>query len=79
MATKWVGEIVCAWCDAQVRVGIEKDGRGSTYRLICPSCGIMSQVAFHYPAGQQITQILRSSPAVTKAGPVVSKAPRFIE
>ena len=62
MATKWVGTVVCAWCNEPTRAGIEKDGKGSTYRLICDSCGMMGQVAFHYPAGQKITALLRRAP-----------------
>ncbi|MDP6496000.1 MAG: hypothetical protein QGI09_11445 [Dehalococcoidia bacterium] len=58
MATKWVGMLVCQWCGKQARVGIEKEGQGTTYRVMCPECGIMEQVAFHYPAGEKITRIL---------------------
>ena len=61
MATKWVGNIPCRWCPDRTKVGIEKDGLGSTYRVMCSSCGIMIQVGFNYPAGQQITKELRSA------------------
>ena len=59
MATKWLGEIRCRWCDTSAaRVGVEKDGEGKTYRVQCTECGVMSQVAFHYPAGKMIADEL---------------------
>ena len=60
MATKWIGTIACRWCGKRCRVGIEKDGRGNTYRLICSTCGLMGQTAFHYPAGEDLARELAS-------------------
>ena len=59
MATKWVGQIPCGWCDAPAaRTGIERDGEGRTFRVHCRECGLMAQVAFHYPAGRLIAAAL---------------------
>jgi len=58
MATKWIDAIECKWCGRPARVGIEKDGRGNTYRVICNSCGVVVQVGRHYPARERITQLL---------------------
>ena len=58
MGVKWLSKLQCKWCGEAARVGIEKDGRGNTYRIICEGCGIMEQVAFHYPAGVEVTELL---------------------
>ncbi len=58
MATKWIDEIKCLWCEGKARVGIEKDGTGNTYRVMCSGCGVMTQVGKHYPAGEKITQMM---------------------
>ena len=42
--TKWIDEIECPWCEGKARVGIEKDGAGNTYRVMCSECGAMTQV-----------------------------------
>ena len=60
MATKWIDTIECQWCGGQARAGIEKDGKGNTYRVICRSCGIAEQVGMGYPAGQKIDQMLKA-------------------
>ena len=59
IAMKRVGSIPCRWCQNKTKVGIEKDGMGSTYRIMCPGCGVMTQVGFNYPAGQRIAADLR--------------------
>lgn len=59
MATKWVGGVPCRWCQDRAKVGIEKDGLGSTYRVMCPSSGVMTRVGFNYPAGQSLAEDLR--------------------
>ena len=59
MATKWVTELECQWCGEFARVGIEKDGLGNTYRMICDACGIMEQTAFHFPAGEKTTKLIK--------------------
>ena len=58
MAVKWLGEIKCAWCGKNAKAGIEKDGLGRTYRVICPGCGISSQSGFDYPSGRMIAKAL---------------------
>ena len=58
MATKWIGEINCQWCGKSARVGIEKDGQGNTYRVICDFCGISEQAGFTFPAGRKIKELL---------------------
>ena len=58
MATKWIGVLNCRWCDKEARVGIEKEGHGNTYRVICDSCGISEQAGFSIPAGEQIAESL---------------------
>ena len=60
MATKWIDTIKCQWCGGEARAGIERDGHGSTYRVICRSCGISEQAGMAYPAGQKIDQMLKS-------------------
>jgi hypothetical protein len=58
MATKWIDEFECLWCESKARVGIEKDGTGNTCRVMCSGCGAMTQVAKHYPAGKRISQMM---------------------
>ncbi len=48
----------CKWCQGEARVGIEKDGQGQTYRVICAECGISEQAGMNFPAGQEITRIV---------------------
>ncbi len=63
MGTKWAETLIhCRWCGDEARVGIEKDGKGNTYRVMCSTCGIMLQVGFTYPAGLEIATEL-SRPA----------------
>ena len=59
MATKWVSTMDCKWCQGTARVGIEKDGRGQTYRVICAECGISEQAGMSFPAGEEITRFLQ--------------------
>lgn len=54
MAVKWKGEVPCRWCGWPARAGVEKDGEGRTYRVMCPKCGVVSQIAFRAPAGERI-------------------------
>ena len=58
MATKWIGALDCKWCGKEARVGIEKDGHGKTYRVICDSCGISEQAGFSTPAGEAPASLL---------------------
>jgi len=58
LATKWVSTMKCKWCQGEARVGIEKDGQGQTYRVICAECGISEQAGMNFPAGQEITRIV---------------------
>ena len=58
LATKWVSTIECKWCRESARVGIEKDGQGQTYRVMCKTCGINEQAGMTFPAGEQITRDL---------------------
>ena len=60
MATKWIETIACQWCGGEARVGIEKDGLGSTYRVMCRSCGIAEQAGMAFPAGQKIAAIIEA-------------------
>ena len=60
MATKWINTIKCQWCGGEARAGIERDGEGNTYRVICRSCGIAEQVGMGYPAGKKIDQMLKA-------------------
>ena len=60
MATKWIDTLTCQGCGGEARAGIEKDGLGSTYRVLCRSCGISEQVGMGYPAGQKIDQMLKA-------------------
>lgn len=50
--------MVCKWCKGMARVGIEKDGHGQTYRVICAQCGITEQAGMTFPAGEEITRML---------------------
>ena len=59
MATKWINTIKCQWCGGEARAGIERDGEGNTYRVICRLCGIAEQVGMGYPAGQKIAKLLK--------------------
>ena len=61
MATKWIGELACKWCEKESRVGIEKDGEGRTYRVMCGYCGIVEQAGFSTAAGQQIAKALEQA------------------
>ena len=63
MATKWIDTIKCQWCGGEARAGIERDGLGSTYRVICRSCGISEQAGMAYPAGQKIAELLTENEA----------------
>ena len=58
MATKWVGHIKCVWCGGQERVGIEKDGEGRCYRLICNECSVVEQIARDRAAGKMVSELL---------------------
>ena len=58
MATKWEGEITCRWCGYAARAGIEKDGLGRTYRVMCETCGVTAQVGFDTIAGDKIARLL---------------------
>ena len=58
MATMWMGAILCKWCDQQARAGIEKNGQGKTYRVMCRNCGISSQVGMDLPAGRKVALLL---------------------
>jgi hypothetical protein len=72
MATKWIGTVECKWCGHQARAGIEKDGKGQTYRIVCGpiygGCGIMEQVAFHHPAGEEIGRLLKREEVHSESG-----------
>jgi len=59
LATKWVSTMDCKWCQGTARVGIEKDGQGRAYRLICAGCGISEQAGMSFPAGKEITRFLQ--------------------
>ena len=59
MATKWINTITCQWCGGEARAGIEKDGLGNTYRVICRSCGIAEQAGMGFPAGEKIALLLK--------------------
>ena len=61
MATKWIEELACKWCERECRVGIEKDGEGRTYRVMCGYCGIVEQAGFSTSAGQQIAVALKQA------------------
>ena len=61
MATKWIGERACKWCEKESRVGIEKDGEGRTYRVMCGYCGIVEQAGFSTAAGQEIAKALEQT------------------
>jgi len=63
MATKWINTIKCQWCGGEARVGIEKDGLGSTYRVMCKSCGIAEQAGMRFPAGEKIAELLANKRA----------------
>ncbi len=58
MATKWTGTFLCRWCEAKARAGIEKDGKGRTYRVMCPSCGVSEQMGMNQPAGLKVARLL---------------------
>ena len=58
VAVKWMGTIPCRWCGKDARAGIEKDGKGSTYRAICDWCGINEQAGIAFPAGKKIIELL---------------------
>ncbi len=60
MAVKWLGEIQCPWCDGKARAGVEKDGNGRTYRVICVGCGATTQAGRNLPAGRKIAQLLEA-------------------
>ena len=74
MATKWINTIKCQWCGGEARAGIEKDRLGSTYRVLCRSCGIAEQAGMAYPAGQKIGQMLTEKEAAAE-GPLPSVPP----
>ena len=57
MAVKWLGKVRCRYCDAEARVGRERDGLGQTFRVIC-RCGANVQVGIHTPAGEQVAGAL---------------------
>ena len=69
MATKWIGELACRWCEHLARVGIEKDGAGRTYRVHCEHCGVHEQVGMSWPTGKRIAWLLdlMAAPAETVA------------
>ena len=48
----------CPWCGEPARAGIEKDGLGKTYRLICDTCGLNAQVGIRTPAGRKVKNAL---------------------
>ena len=60
MAVFWKGRMLCPWCQESARVGIEKDGIGKTYRLICDTCGLNAQVGMRTPAGRKVASALYS-------------------
>ena len=60
MATRWIDTIKCQMCGGEARTGVEKEGQGSTHRVICRSCGIAEHVGMGYFAGQKIDQMLKA-------------------
>ena len=70
MATKWMGTILCRWCDGEAKAGIEKDGKGRTYRVMCSTCGVSEQMGRELPAGKMVASLLSltKSPRQHRAG-----------
>jgi len=58
MAVKWMGEIECFLCGEKANAGIEKDGVGRTWQVICPSCGASTQAGRNLVAGGVIAKAL---------------------
>ena len=68
MAVKWIGEINCVWCGSSSRVGIEGDGQGRCFRVICDNgCGAVTQAGRELVVGQKI-QALLNSDSVARSG-----------
>ena len=68
MAVKWIGEIKCPWCGSTSRVGIERDGQGRCFRVICDNgCGAVTQAGRELVAGQKI-QALLNGDSVARSG-----------
>jgi hypothetical protein len=67
MATKWVGAIECLWCGGKARAGIEQDGEGRCYRVVC-TCGANTQAGRDFPTGIKIAQMLASNASQQEAG-----------
>ena len=59
MAVKWLGKVRCRYCDAEARVGRERDGLGKTYRILCV-CGVNLQVGINTPAGEDVAETLKN-------------------
>ena len=56
---KWIGEISCVWCGSSSRVGIEGDGQGRCFRVICDNgCGAVTQAGRELVVGQKIQALL---------------------
>ena len=61
MAVYWKGRMKCPWCQESARAGIEKDGLGKTFRVICDTCGLNAQVGLRTPAGRKVQYALHSA------------------
>ena len=61
VVVKWIGEINCVWCGSSSRVGIEGDGQGRCFRVICDNgCGAVTKVGRELVVGQKIQALLNT-------------------
>ncbi len=68
VAVKWIGEINCVWCGRSSRVGIEGDGQGRCFRVICDNgCGAVTQAGRELVVGQKIQALLNGDSVARSA------------